>query len=363
VTVANDDARSFFKRTTQRYDLIVFGMLDAHTVLSSFSSVRLDSFVYTQESLREAASHLSSGGVISIGFSTTAQESDWLGRRLYSMLAEATGREPIAVRAAYDASTIFVAGPGVAQWAAVDGEVSPNVIDRRTFDTPVEPASDDWPFLYLRSRGLPMMPYGVVLAGLLVVSFVLLRFALRARSGGAEWQMFFLGAGFMLVEVKAISQLSLLFGSTWIVNSVVISAILIMALAANLFVTLRRPSSPLLAYTLLGLAILVDFALPRDLMVSWPLAARTLLGALPAALPLAFAGVIFATGFARSSDPARALGWNLLGAVVGGALEYLSMATGLASLGMLALGLYGLSLVAVVHARQVSVRFAPKSAT
>ncbi len=168
--------------------------------------------------------------------------------------------------------------------------------------------------------------------------------------------MLLLGAGFMLIEVRAISQLSLLFGSTWIVNSVVISAILAMALAANLFVALRRPTSPLAAYLLLAVALGLDFALPPDLLAGQPFAARALLGAVPAALPLAFAGVVFSIGFARAADPARAMGWNLIGALVGGALEYLSMATGLSCLAMLALGLYALSLLALGGLARVGPR-------
>ena len=50
--------------------------------------------------------------------------------------------------------------------------------------------------------------------------------------------MFFLGAGFMLVETKAVVHMALLFGGTWIVNSVVIFAVLVMILVANLFVAI-----------------------------------------------------------------------------------------------------------------------------
>jgi len=38
----NDDARSFLRRTQQRYDLISYGLLDSHTLLTQGSSVRLD---------------------------------------------------------------------------------------------------------------------------------------------------------------------------------------------------------------------------------------------------------------------------------------------------------------------------------
>ena len=49
-----NDARSFLRTTDRQYDLIVFGLLDSHTLLSQASSVRLDSFVYTVQAMREA---------------------------------------------------------------------------------------------------------------------------------------------------------------------------------------------------------------------------------------------------------------------------------------------------------------------
>ena len=56
------------------------------------------------------------------------------------------------------------------------------------------------------------------------------------RDGRPNWQMFFLGAGFMLLETKGVVHMALLFGSTWVVNSIVFFAILVMILLSNLFV-------------------------------------------------------------------------------------------------------------------------------
>ena len=52
--------------------------------------------------------------------------------------------------------------------------------------------------------------------------------------------MFFMGSAFLLVETKNISQLSLLFGATWVTNAVVFSSIFVMAIAANLMVERSR---------------------------------------------------------------------------------------------------------------------------
>ena len=99
-------------------------------------------------------------------------------------------------------------------------------------------ATDDWPFLYLRE---PMIPT-LSLRGMLIMGglALLLIFLFLPRRDGATRgvtiavhttaQLFFLGAGFMLVETKAVVTMALLFGSTWVVNSVVFFAVLLMIL-------------------------------------------------------------------------------------------------------------------------------------
>ena len=59
VTVVNDDARHFLRTTTKKYDLVVFALIDSLTLQSSFSGVRLESYMFTEESFREVRDHLS----------------------------------------------------------------------------------------------------------------------------------------------------------------------------------------------------------------------------------------------------------------------------------------------------------------
>ena len=47
--------------------------------------------------------------------------------------------------------------------------------------------------------------------------------------------------------------------------------------------------------------------------------------------------------------PARALAYNLLGAIVGGGLEYASMAIGIKGLYLLAAAVYGVALILAVR--------------
>src|SRR5207244_4651138 len=96
-------------------------------------------------------------------------------------------------------------------------------------------ATDNWPFLYLRGRLIPDFTLrSMALLGVLGVGMVYLflpkgRLALNSR-------MFFLGAAFMLLETKAVVQMAVLFGSTWLVNSAVFFTILLLILLANLYV-------------------------------------------------------------------------------------------------------------------------------
>ena len=57
-------------------------------------------------------------------------------------------------------------------------------------------------------------------------------------------------------------------------------------------------------------------------------------------LPVFFAGILFSNVFRHEQLPAAALGYNLFGAIVGGVLEYTSMAWGINSLNLLTLTAY-----------------------
>src|SRR5262249_36419911 len=68
VQVVNDDARSFFANCPpEQFDLIVFGLLDAHTS-TSMTNAGLDHYVYTKESLQRAKELLRPGGILVLSF-------------------------------------------------------------------------------------------------------------------------------------------------------------------------------------------------------------------------------------------------------------------------------------------------------
>jgi len=145
-----------------------------------------------------------------------------------------------------------------------------------------------------------------------------------------------------LLETKGVTELSLLFGSTWIVNAVVIAAFLTMALLANTYVMFRTVSWKL-AYTALFVLLILGMLFPYVRLDTFPTAGRVLGAAVLVGLPVFFTGLIFSRSFRDVRKPAQALGVNLLGAVGGGTLENTVMLAGTQLPGVLAILLYGLS--------------------
>ena len=164
--------------------------------------------------------------------------------------------------------------------------------------------------------------------------------------------MFLMGAGFLLVETKSVTEMSLLFGSTWMVNLMVFTSILVMVLLANLAVQRTKPfnTTPLFAALLASLGI--AYVIPVSDLLWLGTLGQWVLGGLLVALPVLFASLIFSTLLAQRIDPARALAYNLLGAIVGGALEYTSLAMGIKALYLLAGAVYGAALLASLRRTQ-----------
>jgi spermidine synthase len=347
------DARAFIRFTRQQYDLLVYGLLDSHTSLSGLSGVRLDSYIYTVQAFKEARAHLTDNGVLCVSFALIHEE---LGRKLYLMLQEAfDGLQPHVYLAQYDGAAIFVIGKNSAVGAANLPATVKDVTNQYGVDNGgIVPSTDDWPFFYMPVRKYPVS-YLVMIAMLLATALVFIRPVVQMGGGraGISGPCFLLGAGFMLLETKAVTELALFYGSTWIVVSIVILAILLMALAAN-FLVIRWPRIPLpLAYVLLlaSLAASLWFSTFNESMQSEWLS--RILATAVITLPLFFSGLIFSAEMDASKSVAVALGSNLIGAMLGGCLEYNSMYFGYRSLYILAIGIYGLCMV-VSLARRVT---------
>src|SRR3954452_1313451 len=224
-------------------------------------------------------------------------------------------------------------------------------------DAAVVVATDNWPFLYMRAPELPRH-YLAALALVLVVSVVAVWLA-RAPVGGSvpnatgawSWHFFFLGAGFMLLETKSIVQFALLWGSTWSSASLAIASVLVMALASALIasrVDIGRRG--LIAVALLAL-IAINYAIPVGRVTFDSRIAESLFYGLLVFSPVFCAGLLFSSSFKESSDTADDFGANLLGAMVGGIGEYLSLLAGYQFLLLLVAICYGAAIVTRRHAR------------
>jgi hypothetical protein len=160
-----------------------------------------------------------------------------------------------------------------------------------------------------------------------------------------DWHFFFLGAGFLLLEVQNISKLALLFGTTWTVNTIVITAVLVMGLLSNWFVIKVRVGSLVPYYIALYATLLFNFFLPLEVFSGMSAVVKGLLAGTIMALPMFFAGIIFSRSFEGAADRAGVFASNLFGAMIGGVLECLAFVLGIKALLLLTLGLYLLSMV------------------
>ena len=357
-TRVTDDARAYFGNPAEqrRFDVVCYGLLDSHAMFSSMSSLRLDNFVYTEEGLAAAWAHVADNGILSVSFSVAG--GDWIYRRLLGLVRRATHLDPVVVQHKYDYGVTFLAGRELtlAQVQAVMPMATRGEPDVAWVRIP----SDDWPFLYLRPQTVPWTYLSVFF--LIAVSSTLAVRSVFGRSlfsrGRFDLQMFLLGAAFLLLETRAVTQLSLLFGSTWVVNTSVFGGVLAMVLAANAIVGRLTGYKRKLWYGLLALSLIGLWLLPLRLLVELPLLTRAVIGGVAFAIPIFFAGIIFSSELRTRSDSAAALGCNLCGAVVGGLLENLSMLIGLKAIGLLALAIY-LSSLQVAMRRPAQAQSAP----
>src|SRR5688572_12169674 len=222
-------------------------------------------------------------------------------------------------------------------------------------------ATDDWPFLYLREPMIPTLSWrGMLIMGGLGLLLILLFSPKRKisapilsgdrfRTGGLvnalNVQLFFLGAGFMLVETKAVVTMALLFGSTWIVNSVVFLAVLMMILLANLWTVGARPVRLWPYYAGLLVTLALNVIVPLDFFLGMNRSIQVLGSCLLVFAPILFAGVIFAASFKRAAQPDRAFGSNIAGAMLGGLAEYSSMLLGFQYVVLVAIMFYAVSAI------------------
>jgi spermidine synthase len=395
VSIHLDDGRSFVRKTARQYDLIVYALVDSPALHSSYSSVRLESFLFTEQAFRDVKAKLKPGGVFAL---YNFYRQGWVVGRLLRLAEIVFGATPIVVSLPFQSTitaqdnqrgyiTFLLVGEpgnhvvetirarligGQAYWLSAQadynhsesgfGPVPPQTPSGGLSAAAAAPASefkkiglahvdvadigplpsDDWPFLYLRRPVIPALNLRgmAIVAGLSLVILFLFAPVRQVRLNG---QMFFLGAGFMLLETKGVVHIALLFGATWMVNSIVFFAILTMILLANVYVLFVRPRRLWPYYALLLAALALDSVVPMAVFLSLPGPSKVIASCGVVFVPVFFAGVIFATAFRSSSRPDVDFGSNTGGIILGGLSENLSLVLGFNQVLWVAIGYYVLS--------------------
>ena len=339
VHVVINDGRSFLQNTTDRYDLIIFALPDSLTLTSNNTSLRLESFLLTQDALATARTHLTSNGLVVL---YNYYRYNWLVQKLCDMVGNVFHQQPLVTT--YGGSggraSAIMAGPRLAtlpqgEFGTYHEQPVPAnsrkliTIGQGYFPlTSATPATDDWPFLYLQDRSFPII---YILGLAMVAGYALLgmvTFTPRKTLRRFDWHMFFLGMAFMLLEVKSLVTFSLLFGTTWLVNSLVFFAILsavLLALLINRRFKFKRIS---VFYFLLFGVLLLNLLLPPEALLLSNSILRYMLASILAFTPVFLANIIFTNSFRDSETADIALASNLLGIMVGGGMEYFSMLFG-----------------------------------
>jgi spermidine synthase len=350
--VVLDDARSYIQNSHDQFDLIVFSLLDSHTTTSHFTNIRIDNYVYTREAMQRARRLLKPDGLFIVKFQV---DNPWIAGRLFNLMQDAFGQDPIQFQTdlgGYDTSGRFFVGGSRDRLTQATSDPALATYLATHSKMPMQEArltTDDWPYFYQHEPGLPISVILVSVAILIICGWFLRQ--TRGERSGGELHFMFLGAGFMLLEAQIVSKMALLFGTTWVVNAIVVSGLLCLIVAANLFYG-AMPRIPLwIPYAGLFLTLAVMFAVPVEKLffASWLL--RAVVATLVLCIPVFFAGIIFVSSFARAGFRGSALGSNLFGSLLGGLLESFSLWFGLRSLAILAAALY---LLSAVFLRRVS---------
>ena len=351
VDVHINDGRAFLSGNSDKYDLILFALPDSLTLVSGASQLRLESYLFTRESITAARDHLTDAGVFAM---YNYYREPWLVNRLAGTLDEVFGHKPCLDEfTAVQSLAVISVGKSAENAVCAQGAVWDRAaVAAAGQETPV-PAVDDRPFLYLKERSIPSL-YLIVIALILGVSLLGVRiFGGPLRNMRGYGDLFFMGIAFLLLETRSITTFALLFGTTWLVNALVFTGVLLAVLAA-IEITQRRKvpiPRPVILVALFG-SLLVAFLVPNSALLGLAVPLRLVLAILLAFTPVFCANLLFTSRFKDAANPTAAFAANLFGAMIGGCLEYLSLVLGYQWLLVVAAGMY---LIAVlVGQRQMS---------
>lgn len=355
VQLINDDARSFLATTNRKYDVISFGLLDSHTS-TAMTNAPLDHYVYTRESITQAKSLLADGGIMTLCFEA---QKPFIADRMGGVLRDIFGREPLCFRIPPSyygfGGVMFIAGDLETTRAQIaKHQKIATLIDKFQREYPVKLSyttrvtTDDWPYLFLIKPGIPLLYY--LLASLTALLVITSRrhfgqMKLKEVLSRENWHFFFLGAGFLLLEVQNISKASVILGNTWQVNAVIVTGVFFMILAANLL-TYRFPNIPLKAIYLGLFAMCLSlYFVDLARFAFLPYAAKAAIVGGLTTMPMFFSGIVFIRSFTAAVEKDKALGANLIGALTGAMCQSVTFVTGIKALLLIVTTIYFLAMV------------------
>ena len=315
------DGREFMTNTKGKYDLIIFALTDSLVKVSPLSQLRLENYLFTVDSIHRANDLLNDNGDIVL---YNSYRLPFVATKILDMIYYGTGREPIILF--QDKDFIMMK----------TGESINNVNPRNIhYDIP----TDDWPFLYLPYREIPS--YYLIAMSSVFCFVILLLFLLQLLTFKKERlhkknyllikiSFTVMGIAFLLLETKSVLQFSLLFGTTWLNNSLVFLAVLISVLLANWTARLIKNDRPLLIiYLLLVISAMSTYFYPlSNLLRLDNVFIRFLVASIMTFSPIFFANLIFSIVFRGQAIAEHIFGWNLIGAPLGGVIEYTGMMFG-----------------------------------
>lgn len=318
VTSYVNDGRAFLEQTARHYDLILFALPDSLTLVAGQSSLRLESYLFTAEAMQAARAHLAPDGAFG---EYNYYREPWLVDRLAGTLQQVYGHPPcLDSTGQVGRLALLMASPNQAALQCP-------TLWRPAAATPA-PATDDYPFLYLQQRTIPGF-YLLTLALILGAALLLIRLGAGAlRPMGRYLDLFLMGAAFLLLETKNVVQFALLFGTTWFVNSLVFVGILVAVYLAIEVARRIELGPPWRLYAALLAALTVAWLVPPDLLLGLTVVPRFIVAIVVAFAPVFLANLLFASRFRDVAASNLAFATNLLGAMLGGVLEYASLVTG-----------------------------------
>ena len=331
-----DDGRHFLWNTDERYDMVIFGTLDSQTLLSSQTNLRLDNYIYTTQCFEDVRRILKADGMLAAYYSVF---KPWFLGRIYSTVAAAfpNNLQIFVSNNNYLFNTVIMAAKEMLPAFAFDP-----AMDKQLQSVP---STDDWPYIYLEYPTISTLYLRVF--ALIGVAIGLILVCVRKLEKSPQWHLdfFFLGVGFTLMESAAIVRLALAFGTTWVVSAIVFASVLLTVFFANLMIELRPGIRIGFAWAALLLAVAINFLFPVRMLLEFSFPLRVLGAGLLIGMPVFFAGLCFSQLFKREPEVGLPFGMNMIGAMAGGSIEYLSMLVGMKNIWLILLSVYFLAYV------------------